>query len=189
MPELETLALARPSRRRALGLLAGAAVGLAFNQTLGAAGAPVAADRSLAFLHTHTGEALEVTYAGAKGYLAKGLTRVNEFLRDFRTSEVHEIDPRLLDLLHKLAHSVGASEPFHVISGYRSPRTNSVLRAHSSGVAKYSLHMEGKAIDIRLPGTRLTQVRDSARALAIGGVGYYPGSNFVHIDTGRVRTW
>jgi uncharacterized protein YcbK (DUF882 family) len=114
---------------------------------------------------------------------------VNEFLRDFRTSEVHEIDPRLLDLLHKLAHSVGASEPFHVISGYRSPRTNSALRAHSSGVAKYSLHMEGKAIDIRLPGTRLTQVRDSARALAIGGVGYYPGSNFVHVDTGRVRTW
>ena len=95
----------------------------------------------------------------------------------------------MLDLLHSLARSVGTTEPFHVISGYRSPRTNLALRGHSSGVARYSLHMEGKAIDIRLPGVGLTRVRDTALGLAQGGVGYYPGSDFVHVDTGRVRVW
>ena len=101
-------------------------------------------ERRLAFVHTHTGETLDLDYAGAKGYQAESLIKVNEFLRDFRTSDVHVIDPKLLDLLHALARSVRTTEPFHVISGYRSPRTNSTLRAHSTGVAKYSLHMEGQ---------------------------------------------
>jgi uncharacterized protein YcbK (DUF882 family) len=178
----------RLSRRRALGMLAGAAVGLALARDVDAAPA-IGVDRRLAFVHTHTGESLDLIYAGPAGYNAQSLVKVNELLRDFRTSDVHVIDPKLLDLLHALARSVGTTEPFHVISGYRSPRTNLALRAHSSGVAKYSLHMEGKAIDIRLPGVRLTRVRDKALGLAQGGVGYYPSSDFVHVDTGRVRVW
>jgi len=186
--EAETESPSRFSRRQAIGLLAGAAVGLALGRDAQAASA-IGGERRLAFVHTHTRETLDLVYAGAAGYQANSLTRVNEFLRDFRTSEVHVIDPKLLDLLHALAKSTKSTEPFHVISGYRSPRTNSALRGHSSGVAKYSLHMEGKAIDIRLPGIKLNAVRDSALGLARGGVGYYPGSNFVHVDTGRVRVW
>lgn len=188
MIDLETEGPSRLSRRRALGMLAGAAVGLAFGGNAHAASA-IGGDRRLALVHTHTGETLDMMYAGAKGYLAQSLVKVNEFLRDFRTSDVHVIDPKLLDLLHALARSVNSTEPFHVISGYRSPRTNSALRGHSKGVAKYSLHMEGKAIDIRLPGVALTRVRDKALGLAQGGVGHYPSSDFVHVDTGRVRVW
>lgn len=188
MQEHDTLDLSRPSRRRALGMLAGAAVGLAASRTLNAASVMVP-ERRLAFVHTHTRETLDLVFAGPEGYLPASLAKVNEFLRDFRTSDVHVIDPKLLDLLHALTRAIRSTEPFHVISGYRSPRTNAALRSRSSGVARYSLHMEGKAIDIRLPGTRLDRVRDSARALARGGVGYYPGSDFVHVDTGRVRVW
>jgi uncharacterized protein YcbK (DUF882 family) len=177
----------RVSRRRAMGMLASAAVGVTMSSDLFASA--VVDDRRLAFVHTHTGETLDLVYRSARGYDADSLIKVNELLRDFRTSDVHAIDPALLDLLHSLARSARTTEPFHVISGYRSPRTNSTLRAHSTGVAKYSLHMEGKAIDIRLPGMALTQVRDRALGLARGGVGYYPGSNFVHVDTGRVRAW
>jgi len=179
----------RLSRRQAIGLLAGGAVGLALGRDALAAPAAIGVERRLAFVHTHTRETLDLVYAGAAGYQAQSLSKVNEFLRDFRTSEVHVIDPKLLDLLHALAKSMKTTEPFHVISGYRSPRTNAALRGHSNGVAKYSLHMDGKAIDIRLPGIKLNTVRDSALGLARGGVGYYPGSNFVHVDTGRVRVW
>lgn len=188
MIDVEIADPSRLSRRRAIGLLAGAAVGMALSNDV-LASAVADNDRRLAFVHTHTGETLDLVYAGAKGYQADSLVKVNEFLRDFRTSDVHAIDPKLLDLLHSLSRSVRTTEPFHVISGYRSPRTNQTLRAHSTGVAKYSLHMEGKAIDIRLPGVALTDVRDRARRLARGGVGYYPGSDFVHVDTGRVRAW
>ena len=187
MMDLEIVGAPRVSRRRALGMLAGAAVGMAMSRDVFANA--VVDDRRLAFVHTHTGETLDLIYRGAQGYKRDSLLKVNEFLRDFRTSDVHAIDPTLLDLLHALARSAKSTEPFHVISGYRSPRTNSALRAHASGVAKYSLHMEGKAIDIRLPGVALTRVRDQALGLARGGVGYYPGSNFVHVDTGRVRAW
>ena len=188
MIDVEIADRSRLSRRRAIGLLAGAAVGMAFANDVFAS-TVATNERRLAFVHTHTGETLDLVYAGLKGYQADSLVKVNEFLRDFRTSDVHVIDPKLLDLLHSLARSVKTTEPFHVISGYRSPRTNQTLRAHSTGVAKYSLHMEGKAIDIRLPGVELTRVRDRARGLARGGVGYYPGSDFVHVDTGRVRAW
>lgn len=188
MIDLTEAGESRLSRRRAIGLLAGAAAGLALANDSWAS-AVMDSDRRLAFVHTHTGETLDLIYAGAGGYQPASLVKVNEFLRDFRTSDVHVIDPKLLDLLHSLARSAKSTEPFHVISGYRSPRTNSALRAHSAGVAKYSLHMEGKAIDIRLPGVALEKVRDRALMLARGGVGYYPGSDFVHVDTGRVRAW
>lgn len=177
-----------PSRRTALRILGAAAVGVAVNPSAVIA-SPTAVPRALSFWHTHTRESLQVAFATASGYLDAGLTRVNAFLRDFRTQEVHAIDPALLDLLHRLRGELSASEPFHVISGYRSPRTNGALRAHSTGVAKYSLHMEGKAIDIRVPGVPLARLRDAALDLKLGGVGYYPGSDFVHVDTGRVRTW
>lgn len=154
--------------------------------------APVLAavtERRLSFHHTHTREDLSLAYASVVGYRPDALERIDLFLRDFRTGDVHAIDPPLLDLLNDLSALIGTSEPFHVISGYRSPRTNAMLRSRSEGVARHSLHMDGRAIDIRLPDVPLRQLRDAAVALARGGVGYYPGSDFVHVDTGRIRTW
>ena len=110
-------------------------------------------------------------------------------LRDFRANEVKPIDPALLDLLTQIQHRLGTNESFQVISGYRSPLTNAMLHANSEGVAVHSLHIEGKAIDIRVPGRSLEQLRGAALALRDGGVGYYPKSDFVHVDTGRVRFW
>jgi uncharacterized protein YcbK (DUF882 family) len=164
---------------------------------MGLAGACLAPDallaasreRQLSFVHTHTGEALTLTYADPGGYLASALERVNVLLRDFRTDEIHSIDPALLDLLHAVAAATRTAEPFHVISGYRSPRTNAVLRMRSEGVAKASLHMQGRAIDIRLPDVPLRRLRETAVGLRLGGVGYYAASDFVHVDTGRVRLW
>ena len=149
----------------------------------------VVTERRLAFRHTHTREELSLAYASVVGYRPDALSRIDQFLRDFRTGDVHAIDPSLLDLLNDLAALSGTSEPYHVISGYRSPRTNSMLRSRSEGVARHSLHMDGRAVDIRLPDVPLRQLRDAAVALGRGGVGYYPGSDFVHVDTGRVRTW
>jgi uncharacterized protein YcbK (DUF882 family) len=174
------------SRRRFLGCAGTVAAGL-----LAAPRPALAAvsERRLSFLHTHTREELSISYASMVGYRPEALTRIDQFLRDFRTGDVHVIDPGLLDLLNDLSALAGTGEPFHVISGYRSPRTNAMLRGRSEGVARYSLHMDGRAIDVRLPDVPLRQLRDAAVALARGGVGYYPGPKFVHVDTGRVRTW
>lgn len=148
-----------------------------------------AGTRALRFLHTHTGERLSVEYATGSRYLPDALASVNQFLRDFRTGEVHDIDRGLLDLLHGLAGLTGTTRPFEVISGYRSPATNASLRNRSEGVAARSLHMVGQAIDIRLADVPLPKLRKAALAAGRGGVGYYPASNFVHADTGRVRSW
>lgn len=145
--------------------------------------------RSLSFVHTHTGETLSCVYYQAGGYDPATLARVNHFLRDFRTGAVHPIDARVLDILFAVRSRADRGDPFHVISGYRSPTTNAYLRSHSSGVAKQSLHMEGRAIDVRLPGFPTHKLRDIGLALQRGGVGYYPSSDFVHLDTGRVRFW
>lgn len=145
--------------------------------------------RVLNFNHLHTGEKLEVEYFGAGGYLPDALEAVNRLLRDFRTGDVAPIDPALLDLLYALRQRTGAERPFQIISGYRSPLTNRVLHERSSGVATKSLHMSGQAIDIRVADVALPQLRDAALSLRRGGVGFYPGSNFVHVDTGRVRAW
>jgi uncharacterized protein YcbK (DUF882 family) len=155
------------------------------------AGSPTAAaaqERALAFHHTHTGERLRVVYYAVGGYLADALDSVNRLLRDFRTGEQHSIDPRLLDALCALRAACGGGT-FEIISGYRSPQTNAMLRRASTGVAEGSLHTTGRAIDVRLVGTPTARLRDAAIALGHGGVGYYPGSDFVHLDTGRVRTW
>jgi uncharacterized protein YcbK (DUF882 family) len=151
--------------------------------------ADTGAPRTLNFLHTHTSERLAIEYFSGGQYVTGALAEVNHFLRDFRTGDVHTIDPSLLDLLHQLAGTTGASRPFQVISGYRSPATNAMLRAHSEGVASGSLHMKGQAIDIRLADVPLAKVRAAALGMKKGGVGYYPASDFVHVDTGRVRTW
>lgn len=122
-------------------------------------------------------------------YLPTALSAVSHLLRDFRTGDEHPIDPRLLDLLHALHVSIGSQRPFEIISGYRSPGTNAMLRTHGGGVASGSLHMQGRAIDLRVGDVPLASLRDAALALRRGGVGYYPTSNFVHVDTGRVRRW
>ena len=144
--------------------------------------------RNLAFYHTHTRECLDITYARDGIYDLKALGQINQYLRDFRTNEVHPIDPAVLDILWEVQRELGNST-YEVISGYRSPKTNRALRNRSRGVAKRSLHMRGKAVDIRLTGKRTRTVRDCAASLRCGGVGYYAKSDFVHIDTGRVRTW
>ena len=146
-------------------------------------------ERLLSFVHTHTSERLTVPYFADGGYLPQGLASLRGFLRDFRTGEEHEIDPALFDLLHDLKLATGTKSPFHVISGYRSPRTNAMLREHGHGVARGSMHLLGRAIDVRLTDTSSAALRDAAIELARGGVGYYHDSDFVHVDTGRVRRW
>jgi len=152
----------------------------------------LAMERELSFFHTHTGERLSTAYCTGGEYVAPALKDVNLLLRDFRVNQVKAIDPALLDLLFELNGVLGTDQPFHVISGYRTPETNAMLQerggAHS-GVATHSLHIDGKAIDIRVPGIKLAHLRDSAKSLKRGGVGFYPGSDFVHVDTGRVRYW
>lgn len=148
-----------------------------------------AAPRRLDFQHLHTGERLRVDYHDGRDYQPDALAAVNRLLRDFRSGEVGAIDPALLDVLHALARLTGSAAPFQIISGFRSPDTNAALRRRSDGVAERSLHLTGRAVDIRVAGVALAQLRGAALSLRAGGVGYYPGSDFVHVDTGRVRAW
>jgi uncharacterized protein YcbK (DUF882 family) len=152
----------------------------------------IAADagRELAFSHTHTGERLRVTYFEHGQYLPDALTEINYLLRDFRTAEVVTIDPELLDLVHLIKSAAGSnSGTLEIISGYRSPATNEMLRNSTSGVAKKSFHMSGQAIDIRLTDISTSKLRDAATSLGVGGVGYYAASDFLHVDTGPARQW
>lgn len=146
----------------------------------------------LRFYHTHTNERLEVVYRRGDAYLPAALARLDYFLRDHRTGDVHHFDPRLFDLLHDLTESLkDAGGEIDVICGYRTPWSNEFLRTRSAhtGVALHSLHMQAEAIDIRLPGIPTSDLRDAALRLRRGGVGYYSASNFVHVDVGRVRRW
>lgn len=145
--------------------------------------------RKLVFHHTHTNEKLSVVYFSDGHYHRSALERINHLLRDFRNGEVHRMDRRLLDFLHAVRLSTGTNGTFEVISGYRSPATNTMLRKAGHGVAKRSLHMKGQAIDIRLTSIDTHRLRDAAVDLRLGGVGYYRRSDFIHIDTGRFRTW
>ena len=145
--------------------------------------------KALAFEHTHTGEKLRLTYFERGDYVKGALHEINYLLRDFRTGDIHPIDTALLDQLFELRQTLALNRPFQVISGYRSPLTNSQLRRASHGVAERSFHLQGRAIDIRIEGVSCKTVRNAALTLAQGGVGYYPRSEFVHLDTGSVRTW
>jgi uncharacterized protein YcbK (DUF882 family) len=150
---------------------------------------PAPQARRLAFDNLHTGEKLDVAYWENGAYVPGALAAVNHVLRDHRNNEVHEIEPRLLDLLTALSQRLDAGPQFEVISGYRSPATNAMLHAESSEVARSSLHTQGMAIDIRMAGLDLAYLHSAALGLDLGGVGYYPSSDFVHVDVGRVRRW
>lgn len=145
--------------------------------------------RWLELINTHTSETLSAEYRTAQGLVGNALDQLAHVLRDHRSGAVHPIDPALYDQLSGLAHAARVEPRFEIISGYRSPQTNARLAANSGGVAKHSLHMQGKALDIRLQGVTCARLRDLALDSARGGVGYYRASNFVHIDTGRVRAW
>ena len=175
------------SRRRFLQVSGGLAAGL-FIAPAHALPDPVG-QRQLSLHNLHTGERITRTYWIDGEYLAEPLSDIDLVLRDHRTDAVHPIDPQLLDVLHRLGDRVGSRKPFEIISAYRSPKTNAMLRGKSTGVAKKSLHMQGKAIDVRLPGHHLGKLRQAALSLKAGGVGYYPKSGFLHMDTGRVRHW
>jgi uncharacterized protein YcbK (DUF882 family) len=143
----------------------------------------------LSFFHIHTAEKLTVTYREHGDLIPEALAEISHYLRDFRTEQSHDIDVGLLDTLHELYAIFEGRGNFEVISGYRSPRTNEALRHVSTGVAENSLHIQGRAIDVRLTSAKTSALRDAARALQRGGIGYYASSNFVHLDTGKFRTW
>jgi len=149
-----------------------------------------AAEYRLRLFHTHTGQLLDIVYRRGENYVPEALTQLNEYLRDHRTGAVLAYDPRVFDLLHDINAKLGrADSEIDIICGYRSPWSNEFLRTHGHGVAVHSLHMQAKAIDIRMPGVASSTLRDAALSLHRGGVGYYAQSNFVHVDVGRVRRW
>lgn len=145
--------------------------------------------KTLSFEHTHTGDKLKLTYFERGNYIKDALLEINYLLRDYHTDDIHPIDTALLDQLFDLKQTLGFNKPFQIVSGYRSPFTNAQLRRHSHGVAEHSFHMQGRAIDIRVEGVSTYTIKNAALTMAQGGVGYYPQSNFVHLDTGGFRTW
>jgi len=180
--------MTRPSRRHLLVLAAAFAAPALLLPRRSAAS--VGRPDVLSLSHTHSGESLSIGWRvdGVTDPLA--LRRIDRLLRDTRTGDTHPIDPALLDQLHRVVALTGTRVPFQVISGYRSERTQALLRrGGGGGVARRSLHLEGRAIDVRLADVPLADLRDAARSLAAGGVGFYPGQAFVHLDTGRVRNW
>lgn len=177
------------SRRSVLRLGAGIAAAGGLGLLAAAPARSAVSSRALSFYHLHTGETLKADYWVDGQPVPGALAEIDRLLRDFRTSEVRPIDVRLLDLLHRVQTRLGTNEPFHIISGYRSPATNAKLAHGSSGVARRSLHVEGQAIDVRMPGRSLRDLHAVAVAQKAGGVGMYPRSDFVHMDVGRVRYW
>jgi uncharacterized protein YcbK (DUF882 family) len=150
---------------------------------------PGGLSRRIALLNLHTDERLSIEYFRDGAYLPNALSSIESCLRDFRTGQRHVIDPSLMDYLVEVAHALGVDPAFSVISGYRSPQTNAYLHEKSTGVAQHSLHMEGRAIDVRVAGIECASLAAHALDLKRGGVGYYRASDFVHLDTGAFRTW
>lgn len=164
----------------------------------GAMSAPVSAARfampdegafNIAFYNVHTGESFNGVYRVGSKYMPDAFEKINHVLRDFRTNEVFPIDPRTIDILYTLHNRSGVNSTLEILSGYRCPRTNEMLRRTSTGVARNSFHLTGQAIDIRLPGYSTYKLHKIAQNIRAGGVGYYRKSNFVHVDTGKVRFW
>ena len=186
-PVVENLTMASIKRRTVIGL---ALTGLVATATVAPPADVRAADaRQLSFFHTHTQQSLDVVYYQNGEYVDSALDEIDRFLKDFRTGDVAEMDPKLLDTLYDLRNELGSDETFEVISAYRSPKTNEMLRGKSGGVARNSQHLLGNAIDVRLRGIKTVNLRDKALEMQRGGVGYYQKSDFVHLDTGRVRRW
>ena len=166
-----------------------------FVAALASSAAPASAQNAsgehrLRLYHTHTRQHLDVVYRRGSEYVSEALSKLDAFLRDHLTGDVHHFEPRLFDVLSDLLAASGHPEgEINIICGYRAPVTNEYLRTHTSGVAKSSLHMQAEAIDIRLPGVKTSRLRDLALTLGRGGVGYYAASDFIHVDVGRVRRW
>jgi uncharacterized protein YcbK (DUF882 family) len=158
------------------------------NRAFAAPIAPVQT-RVLSLLNTHTGDKFVGAYWDKGVFVSDAAAEINRVMRDHRTNEIRQIDPSLLDLLSDLNGELDTKAPFQIISGYRSPVSNAKLHEASDGVATHSLHMDGKAIDIRVKGVECAGLRDMALGMKRGGVGFYPSSDFVHVDTGRVRRW
>ena len=143
----------------------------------------------VAFKQAHTGESFNGVYRVGGKYLPEAFERLNYILRDFRTGEVFPMDPRVIDILAMVQKKAGQRQPIEILSAYRSPKTNAGLRKNSSGVAKNSFHMYGQALDLHIKGYSTSRLRSIAKSLRAGGVGYYPKSDFIHVDTGTVRSW
>jgi len=146
-------------------------------------------ERRLHLVNAHTWEKLDIVYWAEGQYLTKSMNRINHLMRDHRADEATVMDPKLIDDLHRLYTLLDTDERMHILSGYRTEATNAKLRTRSNGVAKYSLHMEGRALDLSMPGRTAKQIQEAALTMKSGGVGYYASSGFVHIDTGNVRRW
>ena len=178
------------SRRNFLGCIAKMAVAGAALSIATPVLAALPKARSLSFENLHTGKRLDIVYSLDGRYLPEAMTALNAFLLDHYNGRIGKMDPRLFDLLHRLRTTIGFGEPIQVISAYRSPATNNMLRKKGNGgVAKKSMHVQGKAVDLRVQGVSLKDIRDAARRIKGGGVGYYPRDRFVHVDTGPVRSW
>lgn len=177
------------TRRRVLRTLLGLPAAAMLSSVPGRALGGGLERRSIVLVNTHTGDRLATDYYVADSYSPESLAALDQLLRDHRTGEVAPMDYRLYDLLHDLAAQAGREPCYEVISGYRSPGTNAALQARSGGVARHSLHMDGRAVDVRLAGFATDRLRDLALGTQCGGVGYYRTSDFVHLDTGRVRSW
>lgn len=183
MPEFDSL-------RRKILLGGAATIGLSFLPSISFASKFAESPRELSFNNLHTGELLQTEYFDGYQYASSELLKLNRLCRDFRRNEMIAMDTGLFDQLSAIQNLIGCDAQIQIISGYRSPATNAMLRGKShGGVANKSLHMQGKAMDFRLQNVPLAEVRKAALSLKAGGVGYYPGSNFVHIDTGRPRFW
>jgi uncharacterized protein YcbK (DUF882 family) len=196
MPErTQPLKLSRRHLLHSAAMLAAVvAVPALWSGTARASAALAPGPRRLAFYHTHTSETLDIVYSENGAYVPDALQEIHHLFRDFRTGDTHRIDPALLDLLHDVQQATGGTPGsgkgrFEIISAYRSPATNHMLANRSNGVADHSLHLQGQAIDVRLPGVATADLHRAALRRAGGGVGYYPQSDFVHLDTGRVRRW
>jgi len=177
------------SRRKFLGMGLVAAASALVPSGVYAAAKELAPEKAISFYNVYTHENLETVYWKNGLYVPEALSQVNHLFRDIRSGKVKTINKELIDLLYDLQQELKTDEPFQIISGYRSPHSNAMLRKTKKGVAKNSLHMYGKAADIRLPGYSLKGIRGAAMKLRAGGVGYYPRSKFVHVDVGSIRYW
>lgn len=187
LPSVDTLVERRTFLKT--GLTLSAAAVLSVGSVTPALALPTGGEYRVSFKNAHTGETFSGTYRVGNKYLPGAFERINYVLRDFRANEIFPIDPRAIDIVAIVHKMTGSTDPYSVLSGYRNPKTNSMLREGSKGVAKHSLHMSGQAIDVRMDNVACTRIRDLAKKLKAGGVGYYPRSGFVHMDSGTFRTW
>ena len=177
------------SRRDLLVLGAGVAAAGSLSTSSAHAAVHPRLDRSIYLYNTHTGEFLRTVYWHSGHYQPAAMRQINKIMRDHYSGDVRTMDPKIIDLVALMQSKLGPHRPVHIVCGYRSPRTNAMLRRNTDGVAAHSLHMEGKAIDLRIEGLSIEHLGRFARSLRRGGVGQYPDSDFVHVDVGKIRTW